>query len=123
MGVDYYAVIPKARLILYLGRSGVRPEDLDTDLESFERVIEKLGEIHENGADFLDKRVNELTVSDLLEAFSIYRDLQEVINEFMVILKYYFAKMLDEDSYVISDMDEEYKELMEKVEKGEYVEI
>lgn len=118
MGTHYYVVIPKLKIMLWLGRN-IHDDDLDEEVEKVNNIFSLWYRYHyEENLTWLSeikkKMIKNITLADCM-ALTFYLS---KIEDFLVLqnppattMKYLVAKNMDQNSYVVSDCSEEIKKI------------
>lgn len=115
MGTYYYLVLPKNRVLFYLGKN--------VNCDMYEEISEKLSSMGDLGGDMLlDIDIKEMTLRDLLKVLKLAElgeYLQLLIDEPTLMVYYYAKYILGEDVRIISELDEEF----DKYKKWKVIDI
>ena len=120
MGVYYYAVIPKLKLLLWLGRN-IHEDCLEEDERNLKDIF-SMWHNHNEGdisqlSEIKDKSLKNFKVEDLM-SIAFYISKIEIFlymqNYPEVIIRYLLARNIDKNSYVISDSSDEINKLRKK---------
>ena len=107
MGVEYYAKVPKFKLLFYIGRN--IPSYLKEDAEE---IYNDLINDEDYGCPTY-KTLKDLSLTDIKEIVSLAElSLKTLIHKYSMFLLLYL-KWLDIDYEIISDSDEEFNELVD----------
>lgn len=121
MGVHYYLVVPKLKILIWIGRN-IHEDCIEEDEESlldffkiwsdynYEGEIPQLFEIKE-------KTLKEFKVEDLILVVFYMSKMENFLmlqNSPETIIRYIIGKTIDKNSYIISDCSEEFNKLGKK---------
>lgn len=121
MGVYYYVVIPKLKIMLWLGRN-IQEDNLDEENEKIKNIFDLWYNYHyEDDSAWLseikNRKIKDITLADCM-ALTFYlskiENLLVLQNHPATTMKYLVAKSIDQNSYVISDCPEEMEKLGKK---------
>lgn len=123
MGVHYYVIIPKLKILIWVGRN-IHDECLDEDAENMKELFKLWDNYHYEGNvpelnDLKEKNIRNFKVQDLMSVAFYISKIENFLcleNSPETIIKYILAKKIDKNSYVISDSSEK----IDKLEKKKY---
>lgn len=121
MGIHYYLVIPKLKIIIWIGRN-ISEEYLGEDEKNMKDFLGLWFDYNYEGdlpelTEIKQKTLKNFKVEDLMSvAFYISKieNFLNLQNNPETVLRYIIAKGIDKNSYVISDISEKIGKLQKK---------
>lgn len=123
MGTHYYLVIPKLKIIIWIGKN-ISEECLDEDEKNMKDLFNLWFDYHyeDNLPELIEikeKTLRNFKVQDLMSItfyISKIENFLDLQNNPKTVLRYITAKSIDKNFYIISDNSEK----MDKLKKKEY---
>lgn len=121
MGVYYYVVIPKLKILILAGRN-IHEDMLEEEEKVMREFLSLWWDYNYEGnlpelTQIKEKKLKELKVEDIVSIAFYTSKIENFIclqNSPCTILKYMIAKRIDKNSYVISDVSEDINRLKRK---------